>query len=302
MGNSDTGRENREPPLVGSAASDPWGSASVCSRTAGGVMLVEVEGELDAPALRNWRELLDVAVTGGADRSHCRPSRLPGHRYRLPFHTGGGLRQTERTRRRGYQPGDDPRVAHGTPGRGVCRQGAARVLLRWGSAALAPRSCVDPPPPPPPEHRSPSCGARYCAGDVAGSLVTRPNGCPHRRARFVRGSVTRSSSPGFTAEGSAELARARLAPARDPVPLGGDPALRAPGPPLRGHGRLRLQSGCERDPHAPCSWRSPAPPRRCREPPRRSHAPAPWHPSGQRCHRVGWRFRRAGTWSALEAR
>jgi anti-anti-sigma regulatory factor len=66
MGNSDTGRENREPPLVGSAVSDPWGSASVCSRTAGGVMLVDVEGELDVPALRSWRELLNSAITGGA--------------------------------------------------------------------------------------------------------------------------------------------------------------------------------------------------------------------------------------------
>ena len=67
MGNSDTGSENREPPLVGSAASDPWGSASVCSRTAGGLMLVDVEGELDdAPALRSWRELLNSAITGGA--------------------------------------------------------------------------------------------------------------------------------------------------------------------------------------------------------------------------------------------
>ena len=66
MGDSDTGREHREPPLAGSAASHPWGGASVCSRTAGGVMLVEVEGELDAPALRSWTELLNFAVTGGA--------------------------------------------------------------------------------------------------------------------------------------------------------------------------------------------------------------------------------------------
>jgi hypothetical protein len=66
MGDSDTGREHREPPLVGSAASHPWGGASVCSRTAGGVMLVEVEGELDAPALTSWTELLNFAVTGGA--------------------------------------------------------------------------------------------------------------------------------------------------------------------------------------------------------------------------------------------
>jgi anti-anti-sigma regulatory factor len=67
MGNSGTGRENRDSPSVGSAASVPWGSASVCSRTAGGLMLVDVEGELDdAPALRSWRELLNSAVTGGA--------------------------------------------------------------------------------------------------------------------------------------------------------------------------------------------------------------------------------------------
>ena len=67
MGNSHPGRENGEPSVVGSAASDSWGSASVCSRTAGGVMLVEVEGELgDASALRSWTELLNFAVTGGA--------------------------------------------------------------------------------------------------------------------------------------------------------------------------------------------------------------------------------------------
>ena len=29
-------------------------------------MLVEVEGELDAPALRRWTELLNFAITGGA--------------------------------------------------------------------------------------------------------------------------------------------------------------------------------------------------------------------------------------------
>ena len=66
MGNSDTGRENRKPALVGSAVSGSWGSASVCMRRAGGVMLVEVEGELDAPAVTSWRELLNIAVTGGA--------------------------------------------------------------------------------------------------------------------------------------------------------------------------------------------------------------------------------------------
>jgi anti-anti-sigma regulatory factor len=35
-------------------------------RHAGGLMLVDVEGELDAPALRRWRELLNSAITGGA--------------------------------------------------------------------------------------------------------------------------------------------------------------------------------------------------------------------------------------------
>jgi anti-anti-sigma regulatory factor len=40
-------------------------------------MLVDVEGELNAPAVRSWRELLNSAITGGArgvtvDLSGCR--------------------------------------------------------------------------------------------------------------------------------------------------------------------------------------------------------------------------------------
>jgi anti-anti-sigma regulatory factor len=34
--------------------------------TAGGLMLVDVEGDLNAPALRRWREVLNSAITGGA--------------------------------------------------------------------------------------------------------------------------------------------------------------------------------------------------------------------------------------------
>ncbi|MGH2966658.1 MAG: STAS domain-containing protein [Solirubrobacterales bacterium] len=44
----------------------PWGDAAVRSSTAGRIMLVEVDGELDAPAVRNWSELLDSAIMEGA--------------------------------------------------------------------------------------------------------------------------------------------------------------------------------------------------------------------------------------------
>jgi len=52
--------------MVDFAGADAWGGASVRSSSAGGLMLVEVEGELNAPALRHWRELLNSAITGGA--------------------------------------------------------------------------------------------------------------------------------------------------------------------------------------------------------------------------------------------
>jgi anti-anti-sigma regulatory factor len=52
--------------MADSAAPGPWGGASVMLSAAGGVMLVGVEGELNAPALRSWRELLNSAITGGA--------------------------------------------------------------------------------------------------------------------------------------------------------------------------------------------------------------------------------------------
>jgi anti-anti-sigma regulatory factor len=54
-----------ELPLGGSAYSDPWGGASVRLSTAGGLMLVDVEGELRAPAVTRWRDLLNSAITGG---------------------------------------------------------------------------------------------------------------------------------------------------------------------------------------------------------------------------------------------
>jgi anti-anti-sigma regulatory factor len=43
----------------------PWGDASVRSSTAGRLRLVEVEGELNVPAVTHWRELLNSAITEG---------------------------------------------------------------------------------------------------------------------------------------------------------------------------------------------------------------------------------------------
>ena len=66
MGDPDRVHANNELRFGGSAASDSWGDTLVRSSTAGAVMLVDVEGELDAPAVRPWRELLNSAITGGA--------------------------------------------------------------------------------------------------------------------------------------------------------------------------------------------------------------------------------------------
>ncbi|MGH2974698.1 MAG: hypothetical protein ACRDLL_07515 [Solirubrobacterales bacterium] len=52
-------------PSVGSLAPRPCGGASVGSITAGGLTLLDVKGELDAPALRSWRGFVDSAITGG---------------------------------------------------------------------------------------------------------------------------------------------------------------------------------------------------------------------------------------------
>ena len=66
MGDPDRVHADSELWFGGSAASDSWGDALVRLSTAGGVMLVDVEGDLDAPAVRSWRELLNSAITGGA--------------------------------------------------------------------------------------------------------------------------------------------------------------------------------------------------------------------------------------------
>ncbi len=66
MGDPDSVHVDGELPLYGSAASEPWGGASVKWSTAGGVLLVDVEGELEAPVVRRWRELVNSAITGGA--------------------------------------------------------------------------------------------------------------------------------------------------------------------------------------------------------------------------------------------
>jgi anti-anti-sigma regulatory factor len=52
--------------VVGSEAPRPWGGASVRLTTTGDLTLVDVEGELNAPALRRWRDLLNSAITEGA--------------------------------------------------------------------------------------------------------------------------------------------------------------------------------------------------------------------------------------------
>jgi anti-anti-sigma regulatory factor len=66
MGDPDRVHADSELRFGGSAASDSWGDTLVGLSTAAGVMLVDVEGELDAPAIRPWRELLNSAIAGGA--------------------------------------------------------------------------------------------------------------------------------------------------------------------------------------------------------------------------------------------
>src|SRR5919201_1883455 len=66
MGDPDRIHSGSEQPLVNSAGPRPWGGAVVRVTTAGGVTLVDVEGELDAPAVRRWTELLNSALTEGA--------------------------------------------------------------------------------------------------------------------------------------------------------------------------------------------------------------------------------------------
>ncbi len=66
MGDPDRLHVDGDLPLVGYAASRPWGGALVRSTMAGGLMIVDVEGELDAPAVTRWRTLLNSAITEGA--------------------------------------------------------------------------------------------------------------------------------------------------------------------------------------------------------------------------------------------
>ena len=121
----------------------PWGDASVRSSTAGRLRLVEVEGELNAPAVTHWRELLNSAITEGVtgvvvDLRGCRAidvgclSVLVAASGRLKERGDAGIRAR-----------DDPRVAPGAQGPGDCRQAAGRVLLRWGGAALPSRLPVE---------------------------------------------------------------------------------------------------------------------------------------------------------------
>ena len=66
MGDPDRIHADSKYLVVGSAAPRPWGGASVRLTSAAGLMLVDVEGDLNAPALRRWSELLNSAITGGA--------------------------------------------------------------------------------------------------------------------------------------------------------------------------------------------------------------------------------------------
>ena len=65
MGDPNTVGADSDVASVDSGARHPWGGASVGSSTAGGLMLVDVKGELDAPALRRWRGFVDSAISGG---------------------------------------------------------------------------------------------------------------------------------------------------------------------------------------------------------------------------------------------
>ena len=66
MGDPDRLPADGDRPLGDSSVPHPWGDASVRSSTAGRLTLIEVEGNLDAPAVRQWRELLNSAITEGA--------------------------------------------------------------------------------------------------------------------------------------------------------------------------------------------------------------------------------------------
>jgi anti-anti-sigma factor len=66
MGDPDRLAADGDRSLGDSPVPHPWGDASVRSSTAGRLMLVEVEGELDASAVRQWRELVNSAITEGA--------------------------------------------------------------------------------------------------------------------------------------------------------------------------------------------------------------------------------------------
>jgi anti-anti-sigma regulatory factor len=66
MGDPDRLPVDGDHPLGDAPVPHPWGDASVRSSTAGGLLLVEVEGELNDAAVRHWRELLNSAITEGA--------------------------------------------------------------------------------------------------------------------------------------------------------------------------------------------------------------------------------------------
>jgi ABC-type transporter Mla MlaB component len=66
MGTSHRVPEDAQLPSADFAVPRPWGAASVGWTAAGGIMLVDVQGDLDAPAVRRWRDLFNSAITEGA--------------------------------------------------------------------------------------------------------------------------------------------------------------------------------------------------------------------------------------------
>ncbi len=65
MGDPNTIGADSDVASVDPDARRSWGGASVGSSAAGGLMLVDVKGELDAPALKRWRGFVDSAITAG---------------------------------------------------------------------------------------------------------------------------------------------------------------------------------------------------------------------------------------------
>ena len=147
MGDPDKLPADGDRPLGDSPVPHPWGHASVRSSAAGRLTLVEVEGELDAPAVGHWRDLVNSAIMEGAtgivvDLRGCHAidigclSVLVAASGKLKERGDGGVNMVT-----------TPRVAPAAHGPSDWGQAAGRLRLRRGGAARPARLCVDRPSP-----------------------------------------------------------------------------------------------------------------------------------------------------------